>query len=115
MQNKSVGIFWIYQDNIYAKLQDISLVKPIKGFIDSDLAHYKVWEEIKSQHPKLYLYEYEDIPRGRVVYDVVHDKFLVYCYKKIVKNKFHRSLIVDRFALEDKVISFHEDEHYHIF
>ena len=48
----------------------MNIIKAIDNFIGSDFAHYQVWGKISSQNKDFYLYDYEDIPRVRVVYDV---------------------------------------------
>jgi len=61
-----IGVFWIYESQIYLKSIKKDKVKIINSFIDSDFSHYQVWDGMSSQNKKIYLYEYEDIPRGRV-------------------------------------------------
>lgn len=42
-----LGVFWIYDNQIFTKKQALSDIEPINGFKDSNLAHYQVWNEIK--------------------------------------------------------------------
>ena len=81
-------------------------------FIDSDLSHYKVWDEIKSKNKDFYLYEYEEIPRGRAVYDTINQNFIIYCNKDILLNLQDKKQILEAFEIKDKNYSFKEDEHY---
>ena len=76
-----IGIFWIYKSKIYLKSINMTEVKAIGYFVDSDFSHYQVWDKISLQNRDFYLYEYEDIPRGRVVYDVKNEKYIVYSNK----------------------------------
>jgi hypothetical protein len=109
-----IGVFWIYDNQIFCETQNINDIKPINGFIDSDLAHYQVWNKVKNQHPKFYLFEYEDIPRGRIVYDIENEQFIIYCNKDILKQKISKKLILEKFQLLNKKAIFIEDEHYKI-
>ena len=109
-----IGIFWIYKNEIFTKKEELKDIVLVNGFKDSNLSHYKVWEEIKSKHKDFYLYEYEDIPRGRVVYDNMNELFLIYCNKDILSNKKDRELILKDFEINSRY-KFIYDEHYRIF
>ena len=111
LPNKPIGIFWIYENKIYYKTQNLQEIKPINGFIDSDLSHYEVWDEIKYQNKDFYLYEYEQIPRGRIVYNTITQNFIIYCNKELLSSQ-AKSLILKAFEIKDKNYIFKEDEHY---
>ena len=115
MNESIIGIFWIYKNQIFFKTQKLKDIKMVNGFKDSNLSHYQVWDEIKNKHPKFYLFEYEDIPRGRIVYDTIENKFIVYCNKDILKNEVSKKLILKNFDLLNKKVVFKEDEHYNIY
>jgi hypothetical protein len=112
LPNRQIGVFWIYQNKIYFKTQNLQDIKPINGFIDSDLSHYKVWDEIKYKNKDFYIYEYEEVPRGRVVYDIDNQNFIVYCNKDILLNWQNKKQILEAFKIKDKKCDFKEDEHY---
>jgi len=109
-----IGLFWIYDKQIFPVFQNLSDIKEIDGFKDSDLSHYQTWDFIKMQHEKFYLYEYEDITRGRVVYDVKNDTFIIYCNKLLLQDDDAKKLIINAFTLVSKQYFFREDEHYQI-
>jgi len=118
-RQKSIGIFWIYEQRVFSEVQKLEDIKSINGFKDSNLSHYKGWNKIKNQHPKFYLYEYEDIPRGRVVYDIKNKIFIIYCNKNILQDEISKRLILEKFNLLrrfeiSKDIRFKEDEQYQI-
>ena len=114
MSCSNIGVFWVYKSQIYVKSIHIDKVKPIQGFIDSDFAHYQVWSEISLQNRDFYLYEYEDIPRGRVVYNIEDNQFIIYCNKNILEDTVSKNLILERFNLLNEDTIFKEDEHYRI-
>ncbi|MEA2029335.1 MAG: hypothetical protein U9N49_10225 [Campylobacterota bacterium] len=107
-----IGIFWLYQNQIYCKSIAMESIEPVNGFRDSDFAHYQVWDEIIKQHKDFYLYEYEDIPRGRVVYDIENVQYIVYANQDIIDSKKANAFIIDAFALKSKKVIFKYDEHY---
>jgi len=109
-----LGIFWLYQNKIYLQSIAVDNVQPINGFIDSDFAHYKVWDEVSKQHKDFYLYEYEDIPRGRVVYDIGNTQYIVYANQDIINSKKEKALIIEAFELKNKKVVFKYDEHYRL-
>jgi hypothetical protein len=110
----SIGVFWIFENKIFLETQKLEDIKSMNGFKDSDLSHYKVWDKVKNQHPKFYLYEYEDIPRGRVVYNIEENQFIIYCNKNTLKEEISKRLILDKFQLLSENSIFKEDEHYRI-
>jgi len=109
-----IGLFWIYDNQIFPVFQDLNDITEIDGFKDSDLSHYQIWDFIKTQHKKFYLYEYENIPRGRVVYDIKNDIFIIYCNMTILQDDNSKELIISAFILSNKKYIFKEDEHYKI-
>ncbi len=109
-----IGIFWIYKNKIHTKSIEINAVKSINNFKDSDFSHYTVWNEISLQNKDFYLYEYEDISRGRVVYDIENTQYIVYANNNIIISDEAKELIVDNFNLKTNNVIFKYDEHYEI-
>ncbi len=107
-----VGIFWVYQKQIFAKTVPVDTIKPIAGYVDSDLAHYTVWDEIVRCHPEVYLFEYEEIPRGRVVFNQNKMQYIVYAHHSIVEDEKKRQLVLKTFKLRKKSVLFKRDQHY---
>ncbi len=110
-----IGLFWIYKKKIYLKSIEICYVRTINGFKDCDFSHYETWDEIASTHQNLYFYEYEDIPRGRVVFDVTKERYIVYANREIITSVKKQTLILDAFKLADTKLDFIVDEHYKIY
>ena len=97
---------------IYSQHQSCDHIQEINNFKDSDLAHYQVWEHIKHTHKDFYLYEYEDIPRGRIVYDMKNQQYIIYCHRGIYANATEQDLILVDFCLLEQNHRFEIDHHY---
>ena len=109
-----IGIFWIYKSKVYLKSIEPEKVKAIGTFVDSDFAHYEAWDEISFQNKDLYLYEYEDIPRGRIVFNSKDACYIVYSNNEIIHSDTTKQLIIDAFDLQNEKVSFQYDFHYEI-
>jgi len=110
----NIGIFWIYKNKIYSKQINKNAIKAINGFKDTDFAHYQVWNEISSQNKDFYFYEYEDIPRGRVIYNIKNSQYIVYANNDIINSDEAKALIINGFNLKSDNVLFKYDEHYQI-
>jgi len=109
-----IGIFWIFEGKIYTKTKCLQDIKAVNGFKDVDYAHYKIWDEILLQQREIYLYEYEDIPRGRVIYDIKNVEYIVYSNEDIINSNEAKNLITEAFNLNKEQILFQYDAHYKI-
>ena len=109
-----IGVFWIYKSQIYGKTINTVVIKEVNKFIDSNFSHYQVWSEVSLKDKDFYLYEYEDIPRGRVIYDMENEQYIVYANEEIINSDIGKMLIIDMFSLQKSKVSFKYDEHYKI-
>lgn len=111
-----VGIFWIIPDNegIPYLLFDKTLYSEAESYGDClthSKGHYEYWSELsglgadvlskKSVPLTLLSYEYEDFPRGRIVYRVTDKCFVIYADHKLFKRRFIDKIIKE-FCLSDK-------------
>jgi len=108
-----VGIFWIdssgamYVESV--SLRDASDYGEFKIFEGN---HYEAWDKAVRANPQWKGLEYEQVPRGRVVYrkDPKKNEFVIYMPKQIVK---HKGKILSRFNLPTGYVRFDfTDEHY---
>jgi hypothetical protein len=86
-------------------------------FLTSPHAHYDLWESWRAQRPPDGLAaivreaEYEEWPRGRVVYNFVHNQFIVYGDKQVFEHKLqHR--VLEHFGIPANRVEFSKDGHY---
>ena len=103
-----IGIFWILNDFLIAKRVELSKVEEINGFKDSGLSHFFEWDKMGFD-----IDIYDKFPRGRIVYDVYNNKFIIYTTKSIIKNSKYKQMILDFFQINKNYL-FEYDEHYQL-
>ena len=111
MESK-IGIYWYYESKLIVYAEDISLVKPVEGFLDVDMSHYEFWDTVKEKDPSKRRFEYEDIPRGRIVMDIKKEKFIVYGSGKLIEDNQFQKAIIEEFSLPKEQTVFKQDFHY---
>ena len=108
-----VGLFWCdLSGNLYSESVPLPQAEEYGEFKISDKAHFDNWDKAVRANPKWKGLEYEEIPRGRVVYKIDPKKpeFIVYLPKVLLKFK---SKILARFNLPVGHVRFDtSDEHY---
>lgn len=108
-----VGIFWIDDSGtMFADSVSLPDAEDSGDFKDYGSSHYMMWVRAVRANPKWKGLEYEDVPRGRVVYkrDPKKPEFVVYMAKQ--SGKFRRRVIT-RFNLPAGYVRFDfSDEHY---
>lgn len=109
-----IGIFWIIGQGKNAIIADLAepmqTSTEIAGFRDSPNDHIRSWPQIRALHPDASGKEYDDVPRGRVVYNTTEKKYKVFVppgTTKMIQNK-----ILSAFSLPTAATVFIDDEHY---
>ncbi len=116
MNEPRVGIFWSYEDKLFHH-ESSPLSEGVKTriSIDYEVGHYAAWfimnkRGILDKLPKTMRAEYDSIPRGRVVYLLKREKFVVYHGDEFDDGQYVK--IKELFTLpEDKTIE-RIDMHY---
>lgn len=95
-----IGIFWFYKNQVLGISHEFDLNNSDSlGMIDSIYNHVSYWDELQNEFSELRQIEYEDIPRGRVIFDKNKNKLIIYLDKKLlIKSKV--SKICDFFDAE---------------
>jgi len=108
-----LGIFWLDDSGeMFAESVSLRDAEDYGDFKIFGGNHYDLWSKAVRANPKWRDLEYEDIPRGRVVYkkDPKKPMFIVYLPKRIGKYK---NNIIGRFNLPSGHVRFDmSDEHY---
>ena len=95
----SVGIFWVVEAKrgeprllaIGCTLED---AEPFGDFLTFGPGHYEIWKRWRASPDTdaalrivVRTYEYEDWPRGRIVYDTSRERFTLYADRKLMTPK----------------------------
>lgn len=106
-----IGIFWFHGNDIIAKKCNLKDgTQTIAGLIDSPFDHWLVWDEI-SKPKELWGLEYQQLPRGRVLYDIHNKKANIYLDKNLCSAD-HKQKIRIFFELQSVAIKWSLDSHY---
>jgi len=108
-----VGLFWIDDSGeMFAEGISLREAEDYGDFKIFEGSHYDLWGKAVLAKPNWRNSEYEEIPRGRVVYrkDPKKPEFIVYLPKRIRK---YGNKVIDRFSLPSGYVRFDmSDEHY---
>ena len=109
-----IGIFWFYSDKIIGIAHEFnSNEKDSIGLIDSKYTHVEYWERIKADIPELRYMEYDEVQRGRVIFDTNKNKMIVYLDETLIK----RSKVNEIFKFFDITLDqviLRKDPHYRV-
>jgi hypothetical protein len=114
-----IGIFWIYREKLISKSIVVSQAQCSSiGVADTCFSHIDVWERERiylPKYPTLIDTEYQEFPRGRVLFDGKYATFKIYAAYTIIKNKHSRQIIIDAFSLQPEKCIWKTDAHYRVF
>lgn len=108
-----VGIFWFHRKKVIGDFFDLSVADLYGHVLGPCSDHYVFWPTIQRQFPELRLVEYEFVPRGRVLFDLVRGGFVILSSTRIVSGKTAVAGIKRKFHLpSDFPIFLETDLHY---
>jgi hypothetical protein len=115
-----VGIYWLLKDLsgiLLASTNSLSSGQHYGGWIIGLDDHYAFWEQKMSTKEyswlsRRYRDDYSMLPRGRVSFNTITKKYVVYHGNWFCKE--HIKLLKEYFHLEMYETVFEEDEHYYI-
>lgn len=107
-----VGIFWFFKGEILQDSIPFTHGEEYGDFVNGKSDHCSFWRNIQRIDPAAAMYEYDQVPRGRVVYSKRDDKFIVYGSEQFVRNDIQRHIVVASFNLPLEKTVFRADEHY---
>ena len=93
-----IGIFWMISGGEGARLLAASCkldeAEPYGDCLTFGPGHYEVWQGWRrsreldaAARAVVRAHEYEDWPRGRIVFDRAQDRFILYCDRKLMRPK----------------------------
>ena len=106
-----VGIFWILPEELLAFGVAYTEGEKYGGFINTPDGHYETWGKLTKVSGKL-PEDYTSYPRGRIVYRITDQKFLVYLNRKYLNNTRIKNRIIREFRLPVDQTIFRPDRHY---
>ncbi len=95
----SVGIFWFFRGEIIADAIPVTQGDECGKFVNHPLSHHDFWNAHRIKDRRLNAYDYDQLPRGRVIYDMEEDHYLVYGAESIVQTEVQRTLVCSTFLL----------------
>jgi len=115
-----VGIFWHVDGTMVADRWPLVDAELYGDFLTSR-GHYEVWETWRRKGERwllqhhmpvsILMCEYEEFPRGRIVYDIHNDLFVIYADRRL-QGADAISAIVRLFGLESSRTEVRSDGHY---
>ena len=106
-----VGIFWILPIGLLAFGVPYTAGEKYGDFINTSDGHYETWEKVRKVSGNL-PEDYTTYPRGRIVYHINDQKFLVYMNRKHLNNTRISESIIREFRLPADQAEFKHDYHY---
>lgn len=110
-----IGIFWVFNGSVFGDKTPIDKCsQSVTDLIDSDVTHVDSWERhghFRTINPQLAYFEYQEVPRGRVLFQLRTQRFLVYLDKKLM-NKVTKKAIADYFGFLPSQADWKSDAHY---
>lgn len=110
-----IGVFWLFDGEVFGETTTLAdAQQSVPGLLDSDATHVAVWEKygnFTDSSPILAHYDYQDIPRGRVLYQVRKQRFLVYLDKALMSKEI-KSTIAEYFGFTPQQADWKRDLHY---
>ena len=106
-----VGIFWVFRGELLAAAYALRAGQEYGDAINGLTDHVKFWPRFQEQHRKLRDLEYQDVPRGRVLFMKPTWKFCVYMDKTLHTAKIKRA-VLHHFDLPRNNTKFLMDAHY---
>lgn len=106
-----IGIFWIYNGEIFAKTELPESCLETEEIRDIPTGHYEYWPLLQQKYRVFRDMGYDEVPRGRVVQK--RGAYIVYASNVMLASGFNRELIEQAFKKElGDSVEFVADEHY---
>lgn len=119
-----VGLFWFYKHRLMASPIPLDQAEARGAKRDSPEAHIAVWPRMvaryKAEWPILSILDYDEVPRGRVIFDTATQTFIIYMdatlFADAAPERKPRVAVRDAlsaaFQLHGQRICFATDSHY---
>lgn len=108
----ATGIFWFCGSRVFLACTSLSDSEHYGDCLTSPLSHDVCWDELRENGTVGADEEYDEFPRGRVVYDVQRDLFVLYADPCILKRKKWLDILIEQFGLPLHKLETKKDAHY---
>ena len=107
------AIFWKTPARIIVFSED-SPVEPPLNIADYSGSHVQMWKSVRTQYPDLALTEYDEFPRGRLIWDDNKATYFFYADEKILSDPVAVQTVLEKAGiLPDKfTVRLCRDPHY---
>lgn len=110
-----IGVFWVFNGVVFGKAVELAQgIEGVPGLIDCDDNHADVWEiehPWATISPSLANVEYQDTPRGRLLFSTKQERLLVYLDKALMSSAC-RLKISQFFGFKLNDVIWRSDAHY---
>ena len=100
-----VGPFFYIDGEILGYKEAVPSFDQRRRFIDSDMSHFRFFDTLGIEG------DYGNYPRGRVLYDAYHGRFVIYIDKSL-RNEIVKEKIVYEYGIPNKGTLLRLDSHY---
>lgn len=108
-----VGIFWYHKGKVLGDFYDFATAEIYGNILGPRSNHYEYWAKIQAENPDLSCDEYEYIPRGRVLYELIEDTFIIISSAAIIDNNDAiKAICAHCNILDSFAVSLKTDQHY---
>jgi hypothetical protein len=107
-----VGIFWVMGGKLILATTPVSQAEPYAEAKGHPRGHFEHWTILQRRGAMSADIEYDDPPRGRVVYFPKDEQFTLYADRCILSRKHFLRQIIAEMSLPAKRTKTSSDEHY---
>ncbi len=106
-----VGIFWVFDEKLLPATWALQAGEEYGDAINGLADHVNYWPQFQKQNPELKRLDYQEVPRGRVLFSKTSQKFHIFMDKVLHEPKIKRA-ILKKFDLPAAKTKFLTDLHY---
>lgn len=110
-EDGKVGIFWWHRGRLLVAAVALENGDETEWVIDSPVNHVHHWPKFQRLHPELRQLEYEEVPRGRVLFTKETKMFCVYMDLRLHQARI-KTALRRTFGLTGRRVRFATDPHY---
>ena len=106
-----VGVFWIFKGKLLKFETAVDDGTEYGGVVNGRFNHIDYWPMLQRRNPELRLLEYQEVPRGRVMFIKKTKKFRV-LMDKVLHTPRNKQSLLKAFNLPKTKTAFGTDPHY---